>query len=682
MTLTKISTGGVKDDAADESKLKISNAPSNGKFLQYKDDTDKLTWADSASEGTEVKSTGETSNNKYLKADGDGTCSWQDPGIVYAAKAGTEFTGAGVGLKGANQLKFYDPGDSSNFIHLKAQALTANTTFLLPTTDGSAGQYLKTDGSGVLSFSTVTVPPAGNTLDLLADGAIAAGKPVIIKSNGKAEQVKLTVTERTSQNSTPAGSAQASSAVDHTGKSTEFGNLGVVWSATSNVGGYFFREVNTGANLQCMDFAAYSAGNAVKPETGNIQVVATNGSEITAVWDSSTDNFVVAYRRDSNNRIEVTWTDINPNNTRRLAPHGSADEVEATSSVYPRLCDCGSGRILIVWTENTGNYKVQGRFYVWNGSSDYVLGPVFDINSSSGGGSSSKREWVDVTYDSNSGKVVATWLDPNNSDGNKGAAAVGTISGSGSSTTATWGTQVTHNTNTVSKQRIITDDSAGKVLLSYLSTTNIPRLCVRVGTISGTSISFGSEAELDGNRNPTDSSYFTDLVYMPSLQKSIAVFSVKLGSNHYPRTKTIAISGTSVTQSNEFAIAPHGSGGQRFMALAWMGNNNLSTVFLGCSNADDNHRGEFRTLHMSTSSTNLTSASQNFLGFAEDAISDGNTGTIKLSGNVVGNQSGLTPATWYAVQDDGTLSAGGSSSSSGGLAVASDKLRIKDVPKS
>ena len=28
-----------------ESGLKVSNAPSDGKFLQYKDSTDKLTWA-------------------------------------------------------------------------------------------------------------------------------------------------------------------------------------------------------------------------------------------------------------------------------------------------------------------------------------------------------------------------------------------------------------------------------------------------------------------------------------------------------------------------------------------------------------------------------------------------------------------------------------------------------------
>jgi len=46
MALTKISTGGVKDDTADEAKLKVSNAGSNGQFLQKQSgDTGGLTWA-------------------------------------------------------------------------------------------------------------------------------------------------------------------------------------------------------------------------------------------------------------------------------------------------------------------------------------------------------------------------------------------------------------------------------------------------------------------------------------------------------------------------------------------------------------------------------------------------------------------------------------------------------------
>ena len=45
MALTKISTGGVKDDTIPEVKFDISNTPTNGYFLKYKDSTDKLTWA-------------------------------------------------------------------------------------------------------------------------------------------------------------------------------------------------------------------------------------------------------------------------------------------------------------------------------------------------------------------------------------------------------------------------------------------------------------------------------------------------------------------------------------------------------------------------------------------------------------------------------------------------------------
>ncbi len=169
MALTKISTGGVKDDAAsqakiadeavDEARLQISNAGTNGQFLQKQSgDTGGLTWAtvNSTPEGDVIKSTGIDVNTKVLRTDGDGTCSWatvpDDPNK--ADKIGAEFTDAGVGLKGSNQLKFYDPADSSNYVQVKAPSLTANTTYSLPTADGSDGDTLKTNGSGVLSWAT------------------------------------------------------------------------------------------------------------------------------------------------------------------------------------------------------------------------------------------------------------------------------------------------------------------------------------------------------------------------------------------------------------------------------------------------------------------------------------------------------------------------------------------------
>ena len=45
MALTEITSKSIKDGDITEDDIAISNAPSDGKFLQYKDSSDKLTWA-------------------------------------------------------------------------------------------------------------------------------------------------------------------------------------------------------------------------------------------------------------------------------------------------------------------------------------------------------------------------------------------------------------------------------------------------------------------------------------------------------------------------------------------------------------------------------------------------------------------------------------------------------------
>ena len=115
----------IADEAVDEARLQISNTGSNGQFLSKQSgNTGVLTWADGASEGTEVKSTGESGGTKFLREDGDGTSSWQ------AVPPGTSLTGSTdntvVTVTGANAL-----------------AGEANLTFdgsKLHTKSGSSGQ--------------------------------------------------------------------------------------------------------------------------------------------------------------------------------------------------------------------------------------------------------------------------------------------------------------------------------------------------------------------------------------------------------------------------------------------------------------------------------------------------------------------------------------------------------------
>ena len=94
------------------------------------------------------------SANQILKTNGAGTLSFADG---FSPTNGTVRGVTNVKDAGATrgQIAFFDNAED-NFITLKApDVLTSNTAFVLPE-DGNADQVLKTDGSGNLSFSTVS----------------------------------------------------------------------------------------------------------------------------------------------------------------------------------------------------------------------------------------------------------------------------------------------------------------------------------------------------------------------------------------------------------------------------------------------------------------------------------------------------------------------------------------------
>lgn len=64
-------------------------------------------------------------------------------------------------LMNQSALRFMNPG-STNYVAFKAPStIPTNFTLTLPSADGTSGQALVTNGSGLLSFSTVTTPPSG-----------------------------------------------------------------------------------------------------------------------------------------------------------------------------------------------------------------------------------------------------------------------------------------------------------------------------------------------------------------------------------------------------------------------------------------------------------------------------------------------------------------------------------------
>ena len=121
------------------------------------------------------------SQDQVLKTDGSGVLGWTD------VLNGQNDTLTGVTnikkMQGGQdgQLAFYDDA-GDNYVVLRApDSLSANSTFKLPSSDGTSGQVIKTDGSGNLAFVDQTADTNTSLAD--TDQTLTAGRTINVNSN-------------------------------------------------------------------------------------------------------------------------------------------------------------------------------------------------------------------------------------------------------------------------------------------------------------------------------------------------------------------------------------------------------------------------------------------------------------------------------------------------------------------
>lgn len=88
-------------------------------------------------------------------------------GINYTAGSGLSLTGTQFSLGGTGnirQIRFLS-SNNTNFISFSSPALSSNTNYILPPTDGASGQFLRTDGINNLAWTT-PVPTSGTATAL------------------------------------------------------------------------------------------------------------------------------------------------------------------------------------------------------------------------------------------------------------------------------------------------------------------------------------------------------------------------------------------------------------------------------------------------------------------------------------------------------------------------------------
>ena len=111
----------------------------------------------------------------------------------------------------------------------------------------------------------------------------------------------------------------------------------------------------------------------------------------------------------------------------------------------------------------------------------------------------------DAAFDSTNNKIVVSYRDFGNSS--YGTAAVGTVSG----TSITFGSEVVFNSAAVTYTATTLDSSNNKVVISYRDGGDGGKVKAKVGTVSGTSISFGSASDIStGNAAYSASTFDTN----------------------------------------------------------------------------------------------------------------------------------------------------------------------------
>jgi len=406
------------------------------------------------------------------------------------------------------------------------------------------------------------------------------------------------------------------------------------------------------------------AGTAVVFKAGRLNQTAS-------AFDSTNNKIVISYK-DYNNSFYGTA--IVGTVSGSSISFGTAVVFEAAGIQFSSVVfDSTNNKIVIFYEDDANNdYGTAVVGTVSGTSISFGTPVVFDsVNMQFTGNDS-------AVYDSANNRAVVFYR---NASGYEGYAAVGTVSG----TSISFGTPVKFSSGAAELNYINAtfDSAANKIVTSYRVNTETNHGKAIVGTVSGTSISFGSEVVFDSGGAIGYISGAFD-----SSQNKV-VLAYQDGGNSNAATAIVGtVSGTSISFGTKVVITPYFS--SYFSATF---DSNKNTVLIAYQDATVSGSGQVGTIAAGTvsgtsisfgtpvvfnstaSSVDITSAFDSNLNKTVISYQDGTGGSQVGESVVIDLSSDLTPNTAYFVQDDGTISTS-STSTKAGTALSTTSLLL------
>ena len=488
------------------------------------------------------------------------------------------------------------------------------------------------DGSQITN-----IPAGGGSLEATASGTLSDGSKVIVNTDGTVSVVARSET-------TEAGVYSASKTVFESGEpyytQSAFVGSGKIVIVYRDQGNSYYGTAVVGT----VSGTSISFGTPVVFESATTQHTST-------VYDSANDKVVIVY---SDNGDASRGTAVVGTISGTSISFGTPVAFRSSSCTYNSAAyDSASGKIVVAYQDGGNSDRGYTSVLTVSGTS-ITYGSYRQFESG-------RVDSIGTAYDSVNEKVVIAYQDGGNSD--YGKAVVATISG----TENTFGTPVTFESAGTSSISAVYDSSNQKVVIAYKDAANSYKTysgTAIVGTVSGTSISFGTPTVFALSPNDMKGS----LVYDSTDQKVIIAYGDARYGSDRGTIKVGTVSGTSISFGNSQVFD---SDTTYYSSPVYDPTNDK--VIIAYKDQGNSGYGTGVVLSPDTISTNLTS--ENYIGISDGAYSNGQTATIQLIGSVDDAQSSLTPGQKYYVQDDGTLAESGSVLA--GTAIASTKLLIK-----
>ena len=468
-------------------------------------------------------------------------------------------------------------------------------------------------------------------LNAIASGALPNGDPVIVNADGTVSVVDAT--------SGPAG----------------FGSSVVFNAANSRPTATAFDSNSNKVVIAYRDYGNSSYGTAIVGTVsgssisfGTPVVFESDTIDYPAItFDSNSNKIVIAYKDEGNSNY---GTAIVGTVSGSSISFGSHAVFQPANWFYADIVfDSSSNKVVI-------NYAASPNYYLYA-----IVGTVSGTSISFGTPvqvATNNSNQARSTFDSSSNKVVLTYR----GSSNYGTAIVGSVSGASIS----FGSPAVFDSESIDDLSITFDSNSNKVVTSYRRTSSSNNGTSVVGTVSGSSISFGTPVDFFATSGGA-----TDMSSAFNTSTNKVMLSYREGQTGGLEFVSGTVSGTSISFSSPITFVDGAVSSPTMSSAFDSTGNNFIIAY-----ADSSNSTYGTAIVYAPTSTNLTS--ENYVGLASNGYPDTATATIDVQGAINDRQSGLTAGQSYYVQTDGTLDTTPASPSVfAGTAISATKIIVK-----